>query len=71
MSVVANERELSALPGTEEERVFTWRVEQLERAGYRGDGLFVLAAVRAVDLHLAESLLGRGCPQATALRILL
>ncbi len=64
--------ELEAVPAeTEEERVFEWRLEELFRAGF-SDALAVeLAGARNVDLHQALDLLARGCPPATAARILL
>jgi hypothetical protein len=56
---------------TESERIERWRVQELARAGY-GDGEAIeLAGRHDVDLHLAVELLERGCPPATALRILL
>lgn len=56
---------------TEAERVERWRAEELERAGYDLSAAAVLAASADVDLHLAIDLLGRGCPQDTAMQILL
>ena len=59
-------------PGREYERdaVTAWRVERLVAAGYDGEAALVLALDRDVDLHLAVSLLERGCPPDTALQIL-
>lgn len=59
-------------PGREHERdaVTAWRVERLVAAGYDGEAALVLALDRDVDLHLAASLLERGCPPDTALQIL-
>jgi hypothetical protein len=54
----------------EREEVTSWRVERLVAAGYEGEAALVLALDRDVDLHLAVSLLERGCPQDTALQIL-
>jgi hypothetical protein len=54
----------------ERNAVTTWRIEQLLAAGYDGDAALVLALDRDVDLHLAVSLLERGCPPDTALQIL-
>lgn len=58
--------------GREHERdaVAAWRVERLVAAGYDGEAALVLALDREVDLHLAVSLLERGCPPDTALQIL-
>lgn len=55
----------------EGELVRSWRLEELERAGYSIDTAAQLAGLPHVDLHLATDLLRRGCPAETALRILL
>lgn len=55
---------------TEDERVARWRLEQLLRAGYDDMAALVLAELVHVDLHAAVDLVSRGCPSATALRIL-
>jgi hypothetical protein len=54
----------------ERETVTSWRIERLTAAGYTADAALVLALDREVDLHLAVSLLERGCPPDTALEIL-
>jgi hypothetical protein len=54
----------------ERDTVTSWRVERLLEAGYDGEAALVLALDREVDLHLAVSLLERGCPADTALQIL-
>lgn len=54
----------------ERETVTSWRIERLVGAGYPADAALVLALDREVDLHLAVSLLERGCPPDTALEIL-
>jgi hypothetical protein len=54
----------------ERDGVTSWRVEQLLAAGYDAEAALVLALDRDVDLHLAVSLLQRGCPPDTALQIL-
>ena len=56
---------------TEAERVLLWREEELERAGYDRDTARQLAESTSVDLHFATELLRRGCPESTALQILL
>jgi len=56
---------------TEAERVLSWRLEELERAGYEPHAAFELAERTDVDLHRATELLAVGCPADTALRILL
>jgi hypothetical protein len=63
--------EVQELEQTEAERVERWRAEELERAGYELSAAAVLAGSPAVDLHLAIDLLVRGCPQDTAMQILL
>ncbi len=58
-------------PAYEIEIVERWRLDSLERAGYDAESAAVLAASPEVDLHLAVSLLQRGCSVALALQILL
>jgi hypothetical protein len=55
----------------EQERLISWRQEELERAGYDKRAALALALETSVDLHLAVDIIRRGCPQRTALRILL
>lgn len=52
------------------EAVTSWRVERLLAAGFDAEAALVLALDREVDLHLAVSLLERGCPPDLALQIL-
>jgi hypothetical protein len=54
----------------EGELVRSWRMQALGRAGYSADAAEQLAELSYVDLHLAIDLMRRGCPQDTALRIL-
>jgi len=56
---------------TERKRILRWRSEELCRAGYDPRDALRLASRPDVDLHLATSLLARGCPERTALLILL
>jgi hypothetical protein len=51
-------------------QVFSWRFDELRRAGYAFQDALVLAISDSVDLHLAIDLPARGCPHTTALRIL-
>jgi hypothetical protein len=51
-------------------RVLRWRAERLIAAGYDGESALVLAFDTTVDLHQAIDLVERGCPVATAVRIL-
>jgi hypothetical protein len=59
------------LDEVEAENILRWRLQSLTRAGYDVDEAIVLAAHVEVDLHDATDLIERGCPGATALRILL
>jgi hypothetical protein len=54
----------------EQERIETWRREELERGGYPSDIAADLAGRDHVDLRFAISLLERGCPPEVALQIL-
>jgi hypothetical protein len=56
---------------TEDELILSWRLERLQHAGYDNLQALEIALRGDVDLHLATELLDRGCPPATALRILL
>ena len=56
---------------TEIERIESWRLEELERAGYPADAAQELAGRHYVDLHRAIELVQRGCPPDIALQILL
>jgi hypothetical protein len=58
------------LPELEEEVVFRWRFDQLERAGYAADAAFEMAGRSDIDLHGALDLVQRGCPVDLAFRIL-
>ena len=53
------------------ERIESWRMEELERAGYTLDAATAIATRHDIDLHFAVDLIRRGCPGDTALRILL
>ena len=55
---------------SEDDRVLTWRREELARAGYDERIAQMLSELRYVDLHLATHLLRHGCPAETALKIL-
>jgi len=56
---------------TEIERIERWRAEALERAGYNPRAAAEIAARLEIDLHVATSLLERGCSEELALQILL
>ena len=64
-------RESQPLEETDTDRVFRWRFSQLLAAGYGGEEAIEIALRPDIDLHLATSLLGRGCSRTAALRILL
>ena len=53
------------------EAVLRWRFEELVRAGYDPGSAMILASHVEVDLHLATSLLERGCPADIAMQIVL
>jgi hypothetical protein len=53
------------------QRVIRWRRDELERAGYDRPSAKEIAERVEVDLHFATDLLRQGCPQDTALKILL
>ena len=48
-----------------------WRYDELRAVGYRWGAALRLASTEGVDLMLARRLLVRGCPEPTAVRILL
>jgi hypothetical protein len=50
--------------------VVRWRFERLMDAGYAPEAASVLADRVEIDLHAAVRLVRRGCPPATAVRIL-
>jgi hypothetical protein len=63
--------QLISLDSPEATEVFRWRFSTLAAAGYELGDALRLALDGDVDLHAAASLLARGCPSATAVRILL
>jgi hypothetical protein len=60
-----------ATPEDELTRVLRWRLVQLAQAGFAPDEATEIAVRLDIDLHEAIGLAARGCPPATALRILL
>jgi hypothetical protein len=62
---------IRAIEASEVDAVRRWRFEELVRAGYEHEDAVELAFHLDVDLHLATSLVRRGCPSGTALRIAL
>ena len=58
-------------PDRRESQVVRWRFEELRRAGFETEDAIIVAEEMRIDLHLATTLLRRGCPPETALRILL
>ena len=63
--------EFETLDEREVEGVLRWRLRELIRAGYACDQALVLTTHVEIDLQLAVDLPQRGCPHATAMRILL
>jgi hypothetical protein len=63
--------EFETLADVEVEGVLRWRLHELLEAGYESDDALTLMAHVEVDLQLATELPRRGCPHATAMRILL
>ena len=59
------------LGAIEAENVLRWRFEELVRVGYDAGEAMILASHVEVDLHHAAEIVTRGCPPATAMRILL
>lgn len=55
---------------TEAEAILRFRFERLASSGYDPGSALVLATHLEIDLHDAERLVQRGCPPATAVRIL-
>lgn len=63
--------ELEAFELAEIDAVRRWRFDELLRAGYDDDDATELAFHTDIDLHWATSLVRRGCPSSTAVRIAL
>ena len=63
--------QFESLDAPEAEGVLCWRFAQLVAVGFAAGEAAVLASHVEVDLHSAADLVHRGCPHATALRILL
>ena len=53
------------------DRIRRWRFDELLRAGYTISDAAEVALRTEIDLHWAASLVRRGCPSATAVRIAL
>ena len=66
-----NATETDTTHKSELDRVVDWRLRELRRAGYADSGARELAERVEIDLHRATDLLKTGCPEETALRILL
>jgi hypothetical protein len=63
--------EFEDLDEDEVESVLRWRLGELIKAGYGLDHALLLTTHLGVDLEVAIDLPRRGCPHATAMRILL
>ncbi len=53
------------------ELVLSWRRDELLRAGYGRRAALAIALDPRIDLHVAVDLIRSGCPERTALKILL
>jgi hypothetical protein len=63
--------QFTRLPAHEATKILRWRLQTLTAAGYELDDAVVLGSHVELDLHRAAELVRRGCPSATAVRILL
>ena len=63
--------EFTQLETNEAAQILRWRLVTLTAAGYDLDNAVVLASHVEIDLHDAAELARRGCPPATAVRILI
>ena len=63
--------QLEELEASEVDAVRRWRFDQLVRAGYEVEDAIELAFHVDIDLHLLTSLVRKGCPSSTAVRIAL
>ena len=52
-------------------QVALWRIAQLQRSGYSETAAARIGAWGHIDLHLAVTIREQGCPEETALKILL
>jgi hypothetical protein len=62
---------LADAPVGEDESVRCWRFEELLRAGYDEDDATEIAFDLEIDLHLATTLVSRGCSSELAAQIVL
>jgi hypothetical protein len=63
--------QLDSIDVPELDTVRLWRLEELLRAGYDDVDATEIAFHTEIDLHWAASLVLRGCPSGTAVRIAL
>jgi hypothetical protein len=63
--------QFEAFEASEVDVVRRWRFDELVRAGYEDEDAMELAFELDVDLHFATSLVRKGCPSSTAVRIAL
>jgi hypothetical protein len=56
---------------SEQERIVSWREQELSRAGYGLAAARALARAAEIDLHQAVDLVKAGCDPQLAVRILL
>ena len=69
ISIVNTATSSSKLDG--EDVALLWRTSELERAGYGSDAASQIGERGDIDLHLAVKIHKQGCPEDTALAILL
>ena len=62
--------QFTRLESDEAAQILRWRLSTLTAAGYDLDDAVVVASHVEIDLHEAAALVRRGCPSATAVRIL-
>ena len=53
-----------------QEEIYSWRLEQLQLAGYGSGDAKLLAQRTDIDLHAATDLVLKGCPPELAVEIL-
>jgi hypothetical protein len=65
-----NRATFQRLEAPEAAKIVRWRFDRLVEAGYEAETASFLADRVEIDLHLAVELIVKGCPPATAVRIL-
>jgi hypothetical protein len=65
-----NRTTFERLERPEAAKILSWRFDRLVDAGYEPDTASFIAGRVEIDLHEAVGLVLKGCPPATAVRIL-